>query len=97
MLTRRALAGVRSVLSAPQTTVVRSRDFTVSAVAQGSTRPPALADITPTSAASFTQKQKEFRESLITAQKRKEQEESASISNLGLRCVQLWALSPTIS
>ena len=78
MLSRRALASVRGIIAAPQATVIRSRDFTTSVAVQGSTRVPALGDITPEGAASFNEKQKEFRDSLINAQKRKEQEESMS-------------------
>lgn len=78
MLTRRACASVRSALPAKHTTSTRSRAFAGGSATQVPVRGPALADITPESAASFNEKQKEFRDSLIAAQKRKEQQESAS-------------------
>jgi 23S rRNA G2445 N2-methylase RlmL len=74
MLTRSACASVRAILSPS----VGSRTFAVSAASQGPARAPTLADITPDSAASFNEKQKSFRDGLVAAQKRKEQEESAS-------------------
>jgi hypothetical protein len=80
MLTRRAFASLRGTLPVQQSTAVRSRAFTAGAATQKSAHGPALADITPESAASFTEKQKEFREGLITAQKRKEQQESTYTS-----------------
>jgi hypothetical protein len=78
MLTRRACASVRGVLSSQTATAVRSRAFTIGAASQSPARAPALADITPDAAASFNEKQKSFRDGLVAAQKRKEQEESAS-------------------
>ena len=82
MLSRRACAGVRSVLSAPHATPASSRFFTAGAALQSSTRPPTLADISTRDAASFAKKQKAFREGLMAAQKQKEQEESTSIRHL---------------
>lgn len=81
MLSRRACASVRSALSAQHATVVRSRPFVASAATQSSARGPALADITPDSATSFSEKQKDFRDGLVAAQKQKEQQESASHPN----------------
>jgi cell pole-organizing protein PopZ len=79
MLARRACASVRNISHAQLTLAVRSKSFTATASAQSPSRAPALADITPSSAASFTEKQREFRDSLITAQKQKEQQESVSL------------------
>jgi hypothetical protein len=79
MLARRACASVRNTSHAQLTLAVRSRSFTATALAHNPSRAPALADITPNSAASFTEKQREFRDSLITAQKQKEQQESVSL------------------
>lgn len=76
MLTRRVCASARSVLSMPNNKSALPRAFTTSAAIKSSARAPALADITPESVASFTAKQKEFREGIVAAQKRKEQEES---------------------
>ena len=78
MLARNACARALNCLPASQAFAIRSRSFAVSAAVQGSGRAPALGDITPNGAADFNQRQKEFRESLITAQKQKEQQESAS-------------------
>lgn len=75
MFTRRACASVRSALPAQHPTAIHSRSFAAGAALH---RVPALADITPDSAATFTRKQKEFREGLIAAQKKKEQDESTS-------------------
>ena len=77
MLTRRACASVRGILASQPAITVRSRAFGAAAVTQSPARAPALADITPDSATSFTEKQKSFRDGLVAAQKRKEQEESA--------------------
>ncbi|KAF2820007.1 NIPSNAP-domain-containing protein [Ophiobolus disseminans] len=75
MLTRRAFAQAFAGLSSSQGVAGRSRCFAAAAVAQGPARAPALADITPDSAASFTKKQQEFRDGLVAAQKQKEQQE----------------------
>lgn len=79
MLARQAYAGVRSALAGGHATpAVRSRAFATGTAMQSQIRAPALADITPESAASFNAKQKAFRDGLVTAQKQKEQQESAS-------------------
>lgn len=88
MLSRRVCASVRSVRSvrsavpAPHTTTsaANSRSFAALAAAQSQARAPALADITPDGAARFNERQKEFREGLVAAQKKKEQQESQSYS-----------------
>jgi hypothetical protein len=80
MLTPRAVAGVRSAISAAPLTAAASRPFTAAAAAQAPTRAPALADITPDAASRFNERQKEFREGLREAQKKKEQQESQSSS-----------------
>jgi hypothetical protein len=76
MLTRRAFTSVRSALPASNTTPVSSRSFAAFTAAQNPIRAPALADITPEAAAKFSERQNEFREGLINAQKQKEQQES---------------------
>lgn len=81
MFARRACSSVRSIVPAPRSTAASSRSFVAGAVTQSPNRAPALADITPDAAASFNKKQKEFRESLIAAQKQKEQQESTSLSS----------------
>lgn len=81
MLTRRAYASVRSTVSAQHTLAVRPRSLVTSAATQSPARGPALADITPDSATSFSKKQKDFRDGLVAAQKQKEQQESASHSD----------------
>jgi hypothetical protein len=78
MFTRRAYTSVRGILPTQTTTAVRSRTFAVAAAVRSPARAPTLGDITPDSAASFNEKQKNFREGLIAAQKRKEQDESTS-------------------
>lgn len=80
MLTRRALTGVRGRASAAQPIAPSSRPFTALAAAQSPARAPALADITPDAASKFNERQKEFREGLVNAQKKKEQQESQSSS-----------------
>lgn len=77
MLTRRAGASVRGILAPQPAITVRSRAFCAAAATRSPVRAPALADITPDSAASFNEKQKNFRDGLVAAQKQKEQEESA--------------------
>ena len=77
MLARRACANVRSAFPTKHTTVVRSRSFVAGAAMNGPARSPALADITPDNAMSFSEKQKDFRDGLVAAQKQKEQQESA--------------------
>ena len=76
MLSRRAYPHVRSLLSSSNVAIVHSRGFKAAVASQGPSRPPTLADITPNSATSFNEKQKNFREDLINAQKQKEQQES---------------------
>jgi hypothetical protein len=76
MLARRTCARALNGLSTPQAIATRSQPFSAAASLQGS-RAPSLADITPDSAASFSKKQQEFRDGLITAQKQREQQESA--------------------
>lgn len=78
MLSRRACASVRGRLIPQSVPAVRTRAFGAAAATQSPVRAPALADITPDSAASFNEKQKKFRDGLIAAQKQKEQEESTS-------------------
>lgn len=81
MLARRTISSVRSILPAPRSTTAGKRSFVAGAVTQSSARAPALADITPDAAASFNKKQKVFRDGLVAAQKQKEQQESASLSD----------------
>lgn len=82
MFTRRACGNVRGVLPISRPGTVSTRSFTAGAIAQSAAhRAPALADITPDAAESFNRKQNEFRESLIAAQKQKEQQESGFISD----------------
>ncbi|XTI90128.1 NIPSNAP family protein [Cenococcum geophilum] len=81
MLTRRFAPRVRSLAPASQASPVTSRPFTVLPAAQSPARAPALADITPDAAPKFDARQREFREGLIAAQKRKEQQESQSYSS----------------
>jgi cell pole-organizing protein PopZ len=78
MLARRACTHVLNSLPASQVIAVRSRSFTVAAATQSPARAPTLADITPNTAADFNRKQQEFRDSLVAAQKQKEQQESES-------------------
>jgi cell pole-organizing protein PopZ len=78
MLARRACTHALNSLPASQAIAVRSRSFTVVAATQSPARAPTLADITPNTAADFNRKQQEFRESLVAAQKQKEQQESES-------------------
>ncbi|KAL1613209.1 hypothetical protein SLS60_001441 [Paraconiothyrium brasiliense] len=81
MLARRAGAGLRSALPTQHATAaVNSRCFTAYAAAQ-SHKAPALADVKPDGAAEFNTRQKEYREGLIAAQKKKEQRESQSYSS----------------
>jgi len=78
MLTRRVCAGgLRSLKSAQCVPSATVRSFAASPSAQKSFRAAALGDITLDSAKSFHEKQKEFRDGLVAAQQRKEQEESA--------------------
>lgn len=77
MLARRVCANVRNTFPAQHPTIAPSRSFAAATAILGPARSPALADITPDSARSFSEKQKEFREGLVTAQKQKEQQESA--------------------
>lgn len=81
MLTRRFAPRVRSLAPVSQASPVTSRPFTVLPAAQSPARAPALADITPDAAPKFDARQREFREGLIAAQKRKEQQESQSYSS----------------
>lgn len=76
MFTRRVGAGLRGALPAQHTTAVsNSRSFAAYAAAQKH-RTPSLADIRPDGAEEFNARQKEYREGLIAAQKKKEQKES---------------------
>jgi len=76
MLTRRVCAGgLRSLKSAQCVPSATVRSFAASPSAQKSFRAAALGDITLDSAKSFHEKQKEFRDGLVAAQQRKEQEE----------------------
>ncbi|KAF1958684.1 NIPSNAP-domain-containing protein [Byssothecium circinans] len=82
MLPRRFCASVRNAVPAhPSSPIANSRSFAAFAAAQSPARAPALADIKPEDAPAFTERQKEFREGLIAAQKKKEQQESQSISS----------------
>jgi hypothetical protein len=76
MFARRVYPHVRSTLPSSNLISVCSRTFAAATAARSPVRAPVLADITPNDAASFSEKQKEFRESLVAAQKQKEQEES---------------------
>lgn len=77
MFTRRACGSVRSAISAQATTKqTATRSFAAFAATQNPVRAPSLADVKPDGAAEFNQRQKEFREGLIAAQKKKEQQES---------------------
>jgi hypothetical protein len=51
------------------------------AAAQSQTRAPALADVRPDGASKFNERQKDFRDGLVAAQKKKEQQESQSYSS----------------
>ncbi|ORY00454.1 NIPSNAP-domain-containing protein [Clohesyomyces aquaticus] len=75
MLTRRVCGGVRNALPVSSVAITASRPFSSFAAAQGPARAPALADITHDGAPKFNERQKEFRESLVNAQKQKEQQE----------------------
>jgi hypothetical protein len=77
MLARRACAHALNSLPASSALAARSRSFTAATATQSRSRAPALADITPDSAATFNKKQQEFREGLAAAQKQREQQESA--------------------
>ncbi|KAF2679503.1 NIPSNAP-domain-containing protein [Lentithecium fluviatile CBS 122367] len=81
MLARRVCASVRNAVPAHHSAAVTSRSFSAIAAAQGPARAPALADVKPDGAAAFSEKQKEFREGLIAAQKKKEQQDSQSYSS----------------
>jgi hypothetical protein len=76
MLARRACAQALNSLPASSALAARSRSFTAATATQSRSRAPALADITPSSAASFNKKQQEFREGLAAEQKQREQQES---------------------
>ncbi|CAI6336813.1 unnamed protein product [Periconia digitata] len=78
MFTRRVCGSVRGAIAAAQpstTTTTAARSFAALAASRNPVRTPALADVKPDGAAEFNQRQKEFREGLITAQKKKEQQE----------------------
>lgn len=81
MLTRRVCTSVRAALPAPHTTAPSSRSFAALAAAQGPAKAPSLADITPDGASKFNERQNEFRQGLISAQKQKEQQASQSHSS----------------
>ena len=97
MFTRRVCASVRSAVPASQSIAINSRSFAALAAAQSPARAPALADVRPDGATAFSEKQQEFRESLITAQKKQEQRESkfdSSYTPLGVLLAQItlhWA------
>jgi hypothetical protein len=77
---RRAASRLHTLPSRSQ---IISRSYSLTSIAQSRFRAPALADITPESAASFDARQREFRERLVAEQnerKRKEQAESQCIS-----------------
>jgi len=78
MLTRRVCASVRTGLPAAHLAPVNARSFSAAAAAQSPARAPTLADIAPDSASRFNERQKEFREGLVAAQKQKERQESQS-------------------
>ncbi|KAF2503121.1 NIPSNAP family protein [Lophium mytilinum] len=80
MLARRLTPRVRNAVPSSQPAVVVSRSFSALPAAQGPVRAPALADITPDAAPKFDARQKEFRESLVAAQRQKEQQLSQSPS-----------------
>ena len=65
-------------LSSSQTSLVRA--FSTSSLLRDPRRSPAMSDITPDSASIFNQKQKEFRDGLEAARKRKEQADSQSLA-----------------
>ena len=76
MLMRRAASRLHTL---PSTCPIITRSYSLTSTAQPPFRAPALADITPESAASFDARQREFRERLAAEQnerKRKEQAES---------------------
>ena len=74
MLARRVLP----LSSSSQTSLFRA--FTTSSVLRDPRRSPAMSDITHDSASIFDQKQKEFRDGLEAARKRKEQADSQSLA-----------------
>jgi hypothetical protein len=76
MLARRVCAHALNSLPVSSALAARSRSFTAATATQSRSRAPALADITPSSAASFNKKQQEFREGLAAEQKQREQQES---------------------
>lgn len=79
MFARRACLSARSAIASTPAPQAASRPFTALAASQSKIRTPALADITPDSAAKFNERQKEYREGLAAAQKKKDDEESESI------------------
>jgi hypothetical protein len=76
MLARRAYSHALHSFPTSYALAIRSRSFSVAAAAQGPSRAPTIADITPNSAASFNRRQQEFRDSLVAAQRQKEQQDS---------------------
>ena len=80
MLCRRVCASVRNAVPAAPSNTASSRAFAALAAAQSPARAPALADIKPEGASKFNERQKEFRDGLVSAQKKKEQQESQSYS-----------------
>jgi hypothetical protein len=97
MVARRAFAQARSNASVPRVLTLHSRSFAAVAAAQNPARAPALADITPDGAASFNKKQLEFREGLVAAQKKREQQESAFASQGSALRVSLSHAVPSIA
>lgn len=75
MLARRACLSARNAIASTPAPQAASRPFTALAASQSRIRAPALADLTPDSAAKFNERQKEFRESLAAEQRKKEDEE----------------------
>ncbi|KAF2792285.1 NIPSNAP-domain-containing protein [Melanomma pulvis-pyrius CBS 109.77] len=75
MLAQRVCAGARAAITVIPPAAASSRAFSALVAARSSARAPALADVTPDGAAKFAERQREFREGLITAQKKQEQQE----------------------
>lgn len=67
-------------LSSPTQTSALARTFTTSTLLRDPPRSPAMSDITHDSAEAFNTRQKEFRDGLEAARKRKEQADSQSLA-----------------
>jgi hypothetical protein len=88
MLSRSTCARALQSFPTSHALATRSRLFSAAVAAQGPSRAPTIADITPDSAASFNRRQQEFRDSLVAAQKQKEQQDSTSTPSYRLQhCV----------